>query len=348
MKLGLVVFTNDSGLGAQTRRLTYMLRPYRLLAIDSSSFSKNKQSHFEWYKDFSGYRVYGFPNNREYSIFMQGLTHVLICENPLNFAMLKMAQMMRVKVFIQSNYEFCDHLVNKNLELPHKFLMPSYWKIDEMKSLFGDDKVEYLPPPTDPAEFADVRRENMNRDVDVPKLLHITGTLAAQDRNGTLDLLKALPFVKGNFQLVIRSQHELPPEYMVDDKRVSYAIGNVAENCELYRGFDGCVIPRRYGGLSLTTNEALMGGLPVIMPAISPNKELLPKEWTVEAKLKGQFRTRSMIDIYEVEPVTLAKKIDWFLQQDLLNLKIQAFDLGYNNFAPSVLLDKYNALWSQQ
>jgi len=345
-KLGIIVFCNDSGLGAQTRRLTYMLKPDRILAIDSSGFSKNKVQHFDWYDGFQGYKVSGFPTNREIKVFLKNLTHVIVCENPLNFYLLTEAKKTGVKVYIQSNYEFCDHL-DKNLELPEQFIMPSYWHVDTMKQLFGEDKVQHLAPPIDPNEFKDARNLNFARSEQKKRFLHIVGTLATHDRNGTLDLLASLKHSKADFQLVIRSQHELPSEYFVNDHRVTYRISNEAEAEALYRDFDAVILPRRYGGLSLTTNEALMSGLPVIMTDISPNNQLLPKEWLVKSVKKESFYTRTEITTYSADQKKLGQKLDWLTQQNFDTMKTQAFSIGYDNFSPTILKPKYEALWSQ-
>ncbi len=108
----------------------------------------------------------------------------------------------------------------------------------------------------------------------------------------------------------------------------------------MYKDFDALILPRRYAGLCLPTNEALISGLPVIMTDTSPNNELLPKEWLVKCKKIGQFMTRTIIDIYGSDIKALAKKIDWLVEQDD-DIKIKAFDLGYSNFSESVLLPKY-------
>lgn len=345
MKIGMIVFANDGGLGAQTRRLAYMIKPDMIMAIDSSNFSKNKVQHFDWYNSFQGYRVAGFPNNLEIKAFLRGLTHVLVCENPLNPYLLTQAKRLGIKVFIQSNYEFCDHL-DKELELPYKFLMPSYWKIKEMKERFGQARVQYLPPPILPTDFSLAREENFKHE-GRHRFLHIVGTLAAKDRNGTLDLLMALRHTKSDFELLIRSQHNLPSQYIVDDRRVTYQIGNNEDIADMYRGFDAMILPRRYGGLSLTTNEALMSGLPVIMSDISPNNELLPKEWLVNAKEVDKLYTRLWITVYGVYPKLLAKKIDWLVETDLTPHKTRAFEIGYTEFSPSNLAQKYKDLWSQ-
>ncbi len=347
MKLGIVVFGNNGGLGNQTRRLTYMLKPFRVLLIDARGFSKNKQHNESWYDSFQGYKVDGFPTNREISVFLKGLTHVLVCENPLNFFLFSEAKRLGIKTYCQSNYEFCDNLQKPELPLPDMFLMPSFWHVGTMSAKYGDDKVMHLPPPTDPNEFSEARKINFNRELTGKKrFVHVVGTLAVNDRNGTLDLLESLKHTKADFELVIRAQRELPDEYMVNDHRVKYIIENVKESQELYMNFDAMILPRRYGGLSLGTNEALMSGLPVIMTDVSPNNQLLPKKWLVEAEKTGDFFTRVTIDIYGVNPKDLAKKIDWLVAQDTNFMKSEAFDLAYESFRPSKLLKKYEEVFN--
>lgn len=344
MKLGIVVFANNSGLGNQTRRLTYMLKPDRILVINSESFSKNRKQNFQWYDQFSGYLVNGFPKNHEITVFLKGLTDVIVCENPLNFFLFYQARKMGVRTYCQSNYEFCDNLNNPSLPFPDIFLMPSHWKIDEMKSKFSTP-VLYLPPPIDPSEFAKAREVNFGRQPDRLKLLHIIGTLAASDRNGTLDLLRSLRYTRGDFSLTIKSQHELPKEYVVHDSRVTYNVHNDPETNDLYQDFDALILPRRYGGLALTCNEALMSGLPVIMPDISPNNQLLPKEWLTKAFHTDSLQTRDLIEVFGTKPQELASKIDWLLTQDIQRMKTEAFDLAYNKFSPTMLLPQYEELF---
>lgn len=337
--LGLIVRGDFSGLGNQTRRMTYLLKPQRLLYIDSTSFSKNKVQNLDWYSGFSGYVVKGFPSDRELRIFLRGLDSFTTCETSYNYNAYTIARQMRIKSSCVINYEFCDYLVRPELPKPDLFIMPSYWKLDEMKKRFGEDKVVYLPPPIDPNEFKEAREVNFKRK-GTKRFLHMVGTLASKDRNGTLDLINSLKYTKADFELVIHSQQELPREYMVEDRRVKYSMRNVENACDLYKDFDALILPRRYAGLCLPTNEALMSGLPVIMTDTSPNNEWLPKEWLVKCKKIGEFMTRTMIDIYGSDIRQLAKKIDWLVEQDD-NIKIQAFDLGYSNFSESVLLPKY-------
>lgn len=342
--LGIVVFSNHSGLGNQSRRLTQMLTPERILLIDSRSFSKNKEQHPEWYDGFSGYVSEGFPSNVAVQKFLKDLTHLYVIENPLNWYLIRLAQKMKIKTYIASNYEFCDNLKDPNLPLPDMFLMPSYWMVDEMKKRFGAPRVKYLPPPVFPEEFKEVREYNMNRS-GKRKFLHIVGTLAQSDRNGTLLVLEALRHAKEDFELVIKSQHELPNEYKVDDKRVTYAIGSNPNVADLYKDFDALILPRRFGGLCLPMCEALMCGMPVIMPNISPNNEILSRDWLLPATHSEKIQTRSMIDLYAVYPQALGAKMDELTKKNLEQDKVNAFDIAFSEFAPSSLREEYEKLW---
>lgn len=343
-QLGIMVRGDFSGIGFQARRMCELLRPERILYIDSTSFSKNKAQHKEWYKGFSGYYVNGFPNDREVRVFLRGLTHFVCIENPHNFTFFSLAEQMGIKAYVVTNYEFCDNLANPNFPLPYKFIMPSYWKIVEMEHIFGRDKVMYLPPPINPHEFKEARDVNFNRS-GRKKFLHIAGTIAAHDRNGTLDVLAAVAQTQEEFDLTITSQHELPPEYITNNRKVNYKIGSVDEPCKLYKDYDALILPRRYGGLSLPVQEALISGLPVIMTDISPNRELLPSKWLVIARKQGDFRARTMIDVYTSDIVSLASRIDTLATMDLEEEKIEAFDIGFSNFADSQLKGDYERLF---
>lgn len=346
VKLGIIVFGNHSGLGNQTRRLTEMLKPERILFIKSDGFSKNKQIRKDWYSGYNGYIVDGFPSGKEINIFLKDLTHVLVCENPLNFYLFSRAKELGIKTYCQSNYEFCDNLSRSDLPLPDYFLMPSHWHLKTMADKFGEERVKYLPPPIDPNEFKEAREVNFQRKKEHLKLLHIVGTLAVNDRNGTLDLLAALKYTDMPFTLSIHSQHPLPANYNVGDSRVVFSVNDVEDAQRLYSDYDAVILPRRYGGLSLVMNEALISGLPVFMPDISPNSSILPSDWLYPAEKIGEFQTRSMIEFYKSDPEKIARKIEWLKDADLERLKLDAFQIGYDNFSHTALENKYSSLFS--
>lgn len=345
-RVGMLVFANDGGLGAQTRRLCHMIKPYRILAIDSTNFSKNKKQHWEWYDGFNGYKTKGFPTLKEIRVFLDGLTHVLCCENPLNFGLISEAERRGIKTFIQSNYEFCDNLANPAYPVPTKFLMPSTWMLEQMKLRFGPDRVEYLPPPIDFNEFKEVRNRNLMRSPDQVNLLHVVGTIAAHDRNGTLDLIKALPYCKSDFILTIKSQHQIPDEYYTQDSRVRYKIGSEPSAENLYDGFDALILPRRYGGLCLPMWEAMASGLVIAMTDISPNNSYIPERYLAKAHKVDQFMARTMIDLYESDVYDLAAVVDRIAEEKNIDIsKMDAVELAHNTVSSTHLANKYEKLW---
>lgn len=341
--LGILVRGDASGLGSQTRRMTQLIRPERILYIDSTGFGKNKDQHPEWYDGFSGYKVKGFPTDREVDTFMKGLTHFICCENPHNMRFYAYAKMHKIKTYCVVNYEFLDNLKHPEWPEPDYFIMPSYWKVKEMQERYSEDRVIYLPPPLDLNDFKEAREINMARDSGKVKLLHIVGTLAAHDRNGTLDLLNCLKFTNADFSLTIKSQQPLPPEYLFEDYRISYKFGNEPENQDLYKDFDYMVLPRRYGGLCLPVCEALASGLPVLMPDISPNNELLPQYWLFNAKKTSEFMARVPVDVYSSDLDNLSSLLHSLAIRG--DNKITAFALAHESFSNSALIERYNQLW---
>lgn len=339
-KLGLIVRGDDTGLGNQTRNLCYMLKPDRILYINSKPFNGNPQ-HMDWYENFQGISSLGFPDNATVKRFLSGLTHVLTAETFYSYELIRLANANGIKTFNQVNYEFCDHL-RQSLPLPYKWLMPSYWYLEEMTARF--ESVEYLPPPIYTRDFKQARDTNFARSDTRRRFVHIVGKQAEHDRNGTEDLLKALEYCKADFELVIRSQY--PLDYWIDDRRVTFDFENRsnAKLYELYEDFDALIMPRRYGGLCLPANEALCSALPVIMTDISPNNKVLPEDWLVQARVQKQFMTRTMIDCYMSDVQDLARRIDQFAtmpQGALDEQKNLAFEIGFDNYDTDNLREKY-------
>ena len=148
VKLAIVCRQDLTGLGFQTRNLVHTLRPDRLMIIDSRPFKgADIAQHPEWYDGFEDkVTISGFPTDAECAQFLQGMTHVITCEIPYNWHLFTLANQLGIKTFLQSNWEFCDHAMNRNLPSPYAVLSPSYWHVDDFNKIFR--RVVYLPPPT--------------------------------------------------------------------------------------------------------------------------------------------------------------------------------------------------------
>ncbi len=337
MTFGIIARCDNSGLGNQTRDLVKMLNPDRILLINSAKFNNNKQ-YPEWYDGYNVIMTDGFPTKQEVARFMDGLNSVLTCETFYHPHFIHLSQRRNVKTLMQYNYEFLDHLNKPDMPLPSYMIAPSYWKIDEVVSKFGNDTVViHLPPPTDSSEFASARNNNLGKDH--KRILHIGGKAASQDRNGTQTVIDMLEHSTADYELVIRSQTEL--KVNCKDPRLTIDISNIDHRSSMYEGFDAMVLPRRYAGLCLPMNEALMSGLPVFMTDISPNNEILPNDWLIPSRKINTLMTRVKLDVYEADPKELAKRIDNYVNSDKKAEKEKAATIGFENFDPSILKNQY-------
>jgi glycosyltransferase involved in cell wall biosynthesis len=344
MKLGIIARSDNTGLGNQTRELVNMLSPDKILLIDSTPFNKNKQ-HPEWYDSYDCIKTNGFPTSEQIKIFLNSVDVVLSCETFYDQNFIRYANKRNVKTILQYNYELFGHLSNPNLPLPTALLSPSVWKIEHIEKMFGNQtKVIHLPPPTNEDLFKKVKENNLSKSHN--RILHVAGKKASKDRNGTETVIDMLKHSKGDYELVIRSQSEI--ETNIKDSRLTIEIGNPENRQDMYDGFDAMVLPRRYAGLCLPMNEALLSALPVFMTNISPNNHVLPQDWLVKSDSIGTIRTKIRLELFEANPRDLAKTIDDYMSvKDKRLYKEQAYNIGITNFSPNVLKDKYLKIISQ-
>ena len=337
MKLGIVVRADNTGLGNQTKELFKMLNPERILIIDSSSFNNNSQN-YHWYEGSEQLISKGIPDNRTVTKFISGLDIVISCETFYNKNFIGIARKNKVKTVLQYNFEFLDAMSDPNAWIPDVLLAPSLWRIDEVEEKFGDKCiVTHLPPPTDEKLFESNRIINKERS---NKILHIGGKAAIYDRNGTNSVIEMLKYSKKDYELVVKTQSKLDID--CKDERLTILTNNEKNREDLYSGYDAMILPRRYAGLCLPMNEALMSGLPVFMTDISPNNLVLPKEWLADSRFVRDFMARIGIQLFEVDPEDLATTVDnYFDNNSLSSQKKMAFDIANKKYSYESLKQKY-------
>ena len=337
MKLGIIGRCDNTGLGNQTLELVKMLNPSKVLLIDSTPFNNNKQ-YFERYENFPHTRIVGMPTTDNVFDFISNLDVVLSCETFYHKKFVAIAIKNKVKTILQYNFEFYSGFNSPDEQMPTMLLGPTIWRIEEVKEKFGDrTEVLFLPPPTNHKDFSKNREKNIKES---NRLLHIAGKAAAHDRNGTKSVIEMLKHSSADYKLVIKSQ--TPLEIECDDERLTIDTSYQENHTDLYSGFDAMVLPRRYAGLCLPMNEALLSGMPVFMTDVSPNNLVLPEKWLAETKVIGNFMAKKNIDLHEVNAIELAGKIDnYFNNSDKKSEKNEAFSLGYENFSTKMLKQQY-------
>ena len=340
MSLGIIARSDNTGLGNQTRELVEMLNPEKILLIDSTPFNENKQ-HPEWYAGRNVINSLGFPEDNLVDEFLNGLEVIMSCEIFYSDTLVLKARARGIKTILQYNYELFDNLSRKELPLPDVLLAPSLWNIDRVKLMFGKKaKVMHLAPPTNHLLFDKIKENNLSTNHN--RLLHIGGRKAAYDRNGTQTVIDMLKYSKTDFELVIKSQ--TPIETAIKDSRLKIEIGNPANREDMYDGFDGMILPRRYAGLCLPMNEALFSALPVFMTDISPNNKILPSKWLMKTDSSGSFMAKTRIALSSADPRSLAKVVDDYvnMSNDLkYEWKKEAIAIAHQNFSIETLRQQY-------
>ena len=339
MRLGIIARSDNTGLGNQTMELVKMLNPDKILLINSQFFNNNQQ-HPEWYKDYNVIETRkGMPRTNEVLAFLENIDVVISCETFYHLELVDLAKQKGIKTILQYNYELFGHLAHPEWTLPDVLLAPSIWNLDVILQKFGSKtQVMHLPPPTDHTLFNQAKEINLSKDH--KRILHIAGKKAAKDRNGTESILKMIKHSKEDYELVIKSQ--TPLNLICNDSRIKIEIGNPDNRQDMYSGFDAMVLPRRYAGLCLPMNEALMSALPVFMTDISPNNAILPPRWLAESTKIDTFRTKSLVNVYDAKSDSLAKIIDKYVaNSDKQNIKQNALEIGLENFSVENLKEKY-------
>ena len=338
MKLGIIVRADNTGLGNQTYELTQMLNPYKIMIIDFTSYNGNQQ-HFEWYAERDYIISRGFPTDEQIDDFLDGIDTLLSCETFYNDNTPTLARKKGVKTYLQYNYELFGNLQRGDKPIADVLISPSPWMIEKVYNKFYNHaKILHLPPPTRPELFE--RALEINTSKDHKRMLHIAGKAAAYDRNGTESIFEMMRYSKADFELVIKSQTPISSKGL--DSRITIEIDNVKNRQDMYSGFDGMILPRRYAGLCLPMNESLLSGLPVFMTDISPNNDILPKEWLTDSEEIGIIKLATPVLCHSVNPKKLAETIDAYVNlNDKTSIKQQAFNIGYKSFAPNSLKPRY-------
>ena len=92
----------------------------------------------------------GFPTDEECQV--PGWADACAtCETPYNRELYIEARRRGLETYEQYNFEFQDLMIKPEMAQPTKFLAPSLWNIDVMRSRFGD-RVVHLAPPTFPED----------------------------------------------------------------------------------------------------------------------------------------------------------------------------------------------------
>lgn len=271
MKVGLIARSEERGLGIQTKAFHDWVKPARTLVVVPTVLPSNAthEQHLDWYPDGTVVEWAGRDlDENAVREWLYGLDVVFSAETFYDWRIVEWAADMGVATVCQVNPEFYRHAVDPTLPHPTVWWAPTTWRLDTLP-----DGTRVVPVPVD-----ERRREAKQPASGRLKLLHVVGRVAANDRNGTAEIVRAVGRAQKPVDLTVYVQsgrvelpHRLPPNVTIDVRR-----GSLADRWAMYEGHHMLVMPRRYGGLCLPAQEAAACGLGVAMTDVSPNNTFYP------------------------------------------------------------------------
>lgn len=173
----------------------------------------------------------------------------------------------------------------------------------------------HIPVPVD-VEWK--QRENALR------FVHNAGNGGLRGRNGTVELLRALQFVRSPIHLTIRMQEK--PKGVEEELRfgvpshITLEIVGEIPRKDLYTTGDVFIFPEKFNGLSLPLQEAYASGMAVMATDRFPMNQWLPRHMLIpvagyhDARISGRYRNFREA---EINPKDIAAKIDQYYGSDI-------------------------------
>ena len=300
MRIGAICRVDNGGLGS----LTYDFWKHILEIKKELVITITDREHEE---DLTRYPKAIFcnryPTLEQIDFFLEDIDIVLIFETAYNWNIISKAREKGIKSVLMPMYEWSPYKLPTE---PDLYLCPSKLDYD----IFPEPK-KYLPVPIDRKLFKFKQRTKAQT------FVFNNGHGGSNGRNGLEELLEAIPLIKSDIKILIRSQL---PILEINDPRVETRVANLKNRADLYQEGDVFLFPHKFNGLSLPIQEALSCGMPILSTDFYPHNTYLPKKWLFKAKgfEKGQVNPASrIIDVAQLSPENIALKIDEFANKDI-------------------------------
>lgn len=305
MTWGLIARGEDRGLGTLTWELARHYHPDRVLLIDpvdarfplhADRYAANTTTTVAWPDP---HRTLPEPETRAW---LEGLDVVFTAETFYDWRLVTWARDAGVVTVCQGMPEFYRHPANPTWPQPDRWVWPTEWLRGSGLIPVGD----LLPVPVDP--FVELLRAGSHVH-DELRVVHVAGHTAHADRNGTRSFLGALRRCHARVHATIYSQDRVPHVNLPGNVTLTVCEGGVADRWDQYRDQHLLVMPRKYGGLCLPVQEALAGGLAVVMTDTEWNRR-----WPIVPVKVARWQPLDLpvgrVPVAIVEEQDLAGKID--------------------------------------
>lgn len=283
-KVGAVVLATDQGLG-------YLAKSF----FDNGIFSKvtiykhgSRTNHWDWY-----------PRESVVSVeeLFEECDTILFFETTFYPQILEKARERGKKTVLMVMYECTPQRLSPSLFLSPSLLDKQYYP----DSLF-------IPVPVGVPWRLRTKAQ---------VFVHNAGNGGIGGRNGTQELLEALPHIKSPIKLIIRSQIPLPH---VNDPRVEVRLGTFDD---IWSEGDVFIFPEKFNGLSLPLQEAYASGMLVMAGDRFPINTWLPTEPLIPVSSYKKERIAVEFDCAVYDPKEIAKMVDLWYDVDITDFSLR-------------------------
>lgn len=299
-KIGIIGRADNTGLGVETWELCRHFPEAKVMIVEFESLYPGDIYKIYPERFNKPVIVAGIPTESQLEAFFKGIDVLFTIETPYYPKAFEIARRLGVKSILRVNYEwFRDYQ-------PDFYVSPSLYHFNELP-----EPKAYLPFPINREVLPFKLRKKAK------KFIHIAGNMkAAYDRNGTELFLQAIPYIKSNVEIIIKSQ--IPIESIANRyANVKVDVCNHKNYWEIWEDADVYVSPRRYAGQSLPLNEAMSLGMAVIMTDMTPQNSFLPKELLIKPLEIKKLMINREIEIADIDPKDIAAKIDEIANTDI-------------------------------
>lgn len=313
-RVGLIARGDDRGLGHMTWEFARHLNPAKVLGVAvTGSPWPNRWDRYDadrltvvGWRPSQAFASQGgsiADGDAEVRAWLDGLDVVYSAETFYDWRIVEWARQAGVATVLHAMPELLPELPPAHH--PTLVWAPTSWRADR----FRCDRIVPVPVnvDVDRGPYTPDERGRL-------RILHVHGTGAASDRNGTDALLAALRYVTADVLVTIRTQVNMAGLLPRLPSNVELVVRGGGERYwTIYDDAELLVMPRRYGGLCLPVQEAAAAGLGVLLTDLVPNHDYPGVHLIPVHQRSTTFATPAgLIDVAEPDVEALAALIDLY------------------------------------
>lgn len=311
MRIGSIIYATRQGLGILAKQF-YENGIIDQVLITHGSYEK----HPEWYPPGTPIVFQPFKGP-VFDKFLSEIDVLLQFETFYDWKFVDSCRACGITTVLTIMYEWTPRVWPAK---PDKLICPSLLDLDYAKSHLGFPDARFLQIPVD-TKYWKPRTKAL-------RFLHSAGHIGHRNHKGTLELLKAIPYINSGVDLTIKAQSRSRlPELLREANfkprdNITIIQDDPTPYDQQWSAYDVMVAPEKQNGLSLPLQEAYAAGMAVMTSDRYPHNTWLPKEPLIPVQRYEKACINSNyleFDSAVVDPIAIASKINEWYGNDLTN-----------------------------